>query len=181
MSKVMVMSAVMLALSSNASASLLQATKSTLLLRTECVNSRAAASDFLSSVKETISQINIEIMNWRGTYREIDESSSPESYFNDENKAKLLDADTFVRASEEMLRIQVKDLYADSSNQLPDAITSEIRKLRVTIAKLRMAIGNVLSIEAQLRTAEPVGKEDAQISNDFLSALKKATSNAYYH
>ncbi|EDK28850.1 hypothetical protein VSWAT3_21905 [Vibrionales bacterium SWAT-3] len=179
MSKVMVMSAVMLALSNNASASLLEAAQSTISLRTQCVSSHAATSIFLNSVEATISQINKEIMTWRETYREIDESSSPELYFDDVNTAKLLDADTFVRASEEMLRIQVTDLFADNATQLPDDIIAGLRRLRVTVAKLRMAIGNVLSIEVQLRPAKPT--DEAKVSNEFLTALKTATSNTYYH
>jgi hypothetical protein len=177
----MVMSAVMLALSNSASASLLEAAQSTTSLRTQCVSSRAATSTFLNSVEATIAQINKEIMSWRETYRQIDESPSPELYFDEANTTKLLDADTFVRASEEMLRIQVTDLFADNAAQLPDEIIAGIRKLRVTVAKLRMAIGNVLSIEAQLRPALSTNKAEAQISNEMLTALKTATSNTYYH
>ena len=180
MSKGLVMSALVLALSNNASASLIEAAHATTALHSSnalsCFNDQPIKS--IISAKEVINQ---ETQAWRNKYVEIDESPAPEMFFGPENMKMLNDADLFVRASEEMLRIQVESLFQANSNEISDSTLSAIRQLRVSIAKLRMSITNVLAIEKQLTPAVATTQNSFDMTADALQSLKAATENAYYN
>lgn len=183
MSKGFVMSALFLALSSNASASLVEATQATTTLRSG-VQGRVLncnAFDYVTAINEASKVINQETQKWREKYAEIDGSAAPELFFDETNMKQLNDADLFVRSGEEMLRIQVENLMAEHQNEIPDHTLAAIRNLRVSIAKLRMSVTNVLNIEKQLRPAIASNKASFDMSADAVQSLKTATENAYYH
>ncbi|TOA21071.1 hypothetical protein CGK32_19665 [Vibrio parahaemolyticus] len=185
MSKGLAMSAILLALSSNASASLVEATQATTTLRSSGVQGRSAlncdALDYVLAINEASKVINQETQKWRDIYAEIDSSAAPELFFDETNMKQLNDADLFVRSGEEMLRIQVENLMAEHQNEIPDHTLAAIRNLRVSIAKLRMSVTNVLNIEKQLRPAIASNKASFDMSADAVQSLKTATENAYYH
>ena len=169
MSKGLVMSAMFLALSSNASASLVEATQATTTLRSSSEQGRSVLEyntliSYVTAITTARSIIEQETQKWREKYAEIDESSAPEMFFDKANMKQLQDADLYVRAGEEMLRIQVENLMADHQNDIPAHTLVAIRQLRVSIAKLRMAITNVLNIEKQLRPAIAVNKASFVLS-----------------
>ncbi|MEE7773147.1 hypothetical protein ACXU77_22395, partial [Vibrio parahaemolyticus] len=99
------MSALFLALSSNASASLVEATQATTTLRSG-VQGRVLncnAFDYVTAINEASKVINQETQKWREKYAEIDGSAAPELFFDEANMKQLNDADLFVRSGEEML------------------------------------------------------------------------------
>lgn len=185
MSKGLIMSAMFLALSNNASASLVEATQATTTLRSSSVQDSSVLDyntlNYVTIITAARSSIEQEAQKWREKYAEIDESSAPEIFFNDANMKQLQDADLYVRAGEEMLRIQVENLMVEHQNDIPKHTLVAIRQLRVSIAKLRMAITNVLNIEKQLRPAIAVNKSSFDMSANALQSLKNATENAYFH
>lgn len=185
MSKGLVMSALFLALSSNASASLVEATQATTTLRSSGVQGRSVlncdALDYVLAINEASKVINQETQKWRDKYAEIDGSAAPELFFDEANMKQLNDADLFVRAGEEMLRIQVENLMSEHQNEIPDHTLAAIRNLRVSIAKLRMSVTNVLNIEKQLRPAIAINNATFDMSADAVQSLKTATEIAYYH
>lgn len=185
MSKGLVMSAMFLALSSNASASIVEATQATTTLRSTSVQGRSVLEcntlNYVHSLNASRAIIEQETRKWREKYAEIDESSAPEMFFDEANMKQLLDADLYVRSGEEMLRIQVESLMDEHQNEISNETLKVIRQLRVSIAKLRMAITNVLNIEKQLRPAIAVNKASFDMSADALQSLKNATENAYFH
>lgn len=184
MSKGFVMSAIVLALSSNASASLVEATQATTSLRTTGVGRSVLDCNtlsFVAAITAARKNIDQETQQWREKYAEIDGAAAPELFFDDVNMKQLRDADLYVRAGEEMIRIQVDNLMAEHNNEVPDHTLVEIRQLRVSIAKLRMSVTNVLNIEKQLRPASPLDKASFDMSSDAVQSLKSATDIAYYH
>lgn len=183
MSKGLVMSALFLALSSNASASLVEATQATTTLRLGVKGRDLShnAFDYASAINEASKVITQEAQIWREKYFEIDGSAAPELFFDESNMKQLNDADLFVRSGEEMLRIQVENLMAEHNNDIPDNTLATIRQLRVSVAKLRMAVTNVLNIEKQLRPAVAVDNASFDMSVDAVQSLKTATENAYFH
>lgn len=183
MSKGLIMGAILLALSSDAGASLVNAAQATTTLRSSGVQNRAMPNchAFNHAMNKASKVINQETQKWREIYAEIDNSSVPELFFDEMNMKHLNNADLFVRSGEEMLRIQVENLIAEHQDELPDHTLAAIRQFRVSIAKLRMSITNVLNIQKQLRPAIADNKASFDMSSDTLQSLKTATENTYYH
>lgn len=185
MNKGLVMSAMFLALSNNASTSLVETTKATSTLRSSCLQSRSVLDSntikYVTAITASRSVIEQETKNWHKKYADIDNSLTPEVFFDKTSMKQLKEADLYVRASEEMLRIQVESLMDEHQNNISERTLVAIRQLRVSIAKLRMTITNVLNIEKQLRPAIAVNKASFDMSSSALQSLKSATESVYFH
>ncbi len=179
------MSVLALALSTSANASLIEATQATNCLRSPsaaaCAYVSSAARDFVDAMDATIGEIQQEVRVWQERYRVIDESAAPELFFTATNVKHLEDADIAVRGFEQILRIQAESLIEERGTTLNDEVLATIRQVRISVAKLRMAISNVLQIEKQLRPAIASNKSSFDMNADALQSLKIATQNAYYH
>lgn len=90
---------------------------------------------------------------WRERYREIDESASPETYFDSESMVELDEANKFVRRTEANLKDLAENLVAEHGNEIPERDLTALRNLRISVSKLRSAITSVVGIELQLRPA----------------------------
>ncbi|WP_139130740.1 hypothetical protein [Salinivibrio sp. SS2] len=179
------MSALALALSASANTSLIEATQATSSLRSPSADSSAYLSsdkrDFVDAMNQTIGAIKAEAKVWNEHYRLIDESGTPEAFFTDMNVKHLEDADIAVRGFEQILRIQSELLVEERGETLGDEVFATIRQVRIAVAKLRMAISNVLKIKDQLRPAIASNKSIFDMNNNALQSLKVATQNVYYH
>ena len=187
MKKGLIMSAVMLALSGTASASLTGATYATANLSAHDVEHCASSNcntiqKFQEETAVNINAIHKEIVLWKQLYKEIDRSENPDMYFDKENMQKLNDAELFVSSSEEILRIQSETFTASLSDNADQTVVKLIRSTRIAVAKLRMAIENVAMIEKQLRSSKQTAYQAKfDMNPQALASLKNATVSTYFH
>lgn len=145
------MGLLLLTLSSSAVASLEEAETSPSMLSRDVLNCNSM--NFSLFAGEISRAIDGETSVWRERYREIDESDSPESYFDSESMVELDEANQFVRRTEANLKDLAENLVAEHGNDIPDRDLTALRNLRISVSKLRSAITSVVRIELQLRPA----------------------------
>ncbi|MBY4651935.1 hypothetical protein K6L10_07080 [Vibrio parahaemolyticus] len=146
------MGLLLLTLSTSAIASLEEAeTAPSILTRRDVLNCNSM--NFSLFANDIARAIDGETSVWRERYREIEESDSPESYFDSESMAKLDEANLFVRKIETNIKGLAENLVAEHGNEIPDRDLTALRNLRISIAKLRSSITSIVKIEEQLRPA----------------------------
>lgn len=145
------MGLLLLTLSGSAIASLEEAETAPSILSGDVFNCNAMNFSLFSG--EISRAIDVETRVWRERYREIDESDSPEAYFDNESMTKLDEANQFVRRTEANIKGLAENLVAEHGNEIPDRDLNALRNLRISISKLRSAITSVVRIELQLRPA----------------------------
>ncbi len=145
------MGLLLLTLSSSAVASLEETETAQSMLSGDVFNCNAM--NFSLFAGEISRAIDGETSVWRERYREIEESDSPESYFDRESMAKLDEANQFVRRTEANLKDLAENLVAEHGNEIPERDLTALRNLRISVSKLRSAITSVVGIELQLRPA----------------------------
>lgn len=148
------MGLLLLTLSSSAVASLEETETAQSMLSGDVFNCNAM--NFSLFAGEIARAIDGETSVWRELYREIDESDSPESYFDSESMTKLDEANQFVRRTEANIKGLAENLVASHGNEIPDRDLTALRNLRISISKLRSAIISIVKIEEQLRPAVAV-------------------------
>ncbi|SIO27677.1 hypothetical protein [Salinivibrio sp. ES.052] len=177
------MSALCLALSSNASASLIDAQQVAINydVSDEQLSSKGSHAAFTKAMAEAKQAIDEETKGWQEKYSEIESSDNPIQYFHAGNVAQLESTDLIVRGNEMMLRVQVEELFSKFGEKIPSEVALSIRQLRISVAKLRMSITNVMDMEKQLRPAISADKASFTMTPDALESMKAATKNAYFH
>ncbi|ELA8118289.1 hypothetical protein RGL59_004515 [Vibrio parahaemolyticus] len=145
------MGLLLLTLSSSAVASLEEAETAPSILSRDVLNCNSM--NFSLFAAEISRAIDGETSVWRERYREIDESDSPESYFDSESMVELDEANQFVRRTEANLKDLAENLVAEHGNDIPERDLTALRNLRISVSKLRSAITSVVRIELQLRPA----------------------------
>ncbi|EJG1787367.1 hypothetical protein BS059_RS22400 [Vibrio parahaemolyticus] len=143
------MGLLLLTLSSSAVASLEEAETAPSLLSRDVLNCNSM--NFSLFANEIARAIDGETSVWRERYREIEESDSPESYFDSESMMKLDEANQFVRKIETNIKGLAENLVAEHGTEIPDRDLTALRNLRISISKLRSAITSIVTIELQLR------------------------------
>lgn len=143
------MGLLLLTLSGSAIASLEEAETASSMLSRDVFNCNAMNLSLFAG--EIARAIDGETSVWRERYREIEESDSPESYFDSESMVKLDEANQFVRRTEANLKGLAENLVASHGNDIPERDLASLRNLRISVSKLRSAITSVVRIELQLR------------------------------
>lgn len=145
------MGLLLLTLSGSAIASLEEAETAPIILSGDVFNCNAM--NFSLFAGEISRAIDGETSVWRERYREIEESDSPESYFDRESMAKLDEANQFVRRTEANIKSLAENLVTDHGTEIQDRDLTALRNLRISISKLRSAITSIVKVEHQLRPA----------------------------
>ncbi|EHU0358673.1 hypothetical protein [Vibrio sp. A1-1] len=145
------MGLLLLTLSNSAVASLEEAETAPSMLSRDVLNCNSM--NFSLFANEIARAIDGETSVWRERYREIEESDSPESYFDSESMAKLDEANLFVRKIETNIKGLAENLVTDHGTEIPDRDLTALRNLRISISKLRSAITSIVKVEHQLRPA----------------------------
>ncbi|HBH7885607.1 TPA: hypothetical protein KDX58_004298 [Vibrio parahaemolyticus] len=145
------MGLLLLTLSNSAIASLEEAETAQRMLSRDVLNCNAM--NFSLFANEIARAIDSETSIWRERYREIDESDSPETYFDSESMVKLDEANQFVRKIETNIKGLAENLVEKHGNEIPDRDLIALRNLRISISKLRSAITSIVKVEHQLRPA----------------------------
>ncbi|MDF5361066.1 hypothetical protein P3687_22140 [Vibrio parahaemolyticus] len=146
---VFAMGLLLLTLGNSAIASLEEAETAPSMLSRDVLNCNAM--NFSLFANDIARAIDGETSVWRERYREIEESDSPESYFDSESMAKLDEANQFVRRTEANIKDLAENLVTDHGTEIPDRDLTALRNLRISISKLRSAITSIVKIEEQLR------------------------------
>lgn len=184
MSKGLIMSAVITALSGNASASVDSAFAATNNFRENPISrvSNMRVNENQGRIKQTqtvVNHIKEEIQRWRDLANDIEASENPVSFFSEEEVAELDRVDLYVRYGEQMLRLQYEDLVRHSKDK---KMVDSLKSLRKAIAQLRSSISNVVLLEKQYHPAKASEYvEQFDMSTEKLAMLKEATQAAYYH
>lgn len=179
MSKGLIMSAVIAALSGNASAYVDSAFAATTNFRENAIVRCNANQERIKQTQAVTRHITDEIQSWRELASEIEASKNPVSYFSSNEVEELARADLYVRSGEQMLRLQYDDLVRSIDDK---EMLDSLKSLRKAIAQLRSSISNVVLLEKQYHTAKASKYvEQFDMSAENLSMLKSATQTAYYH
>ncbi|ANW24305.1 hypothetical protein BA953_08780 [Vibrio coralliilyticus] len=174
------MSAIIAALGGNASASVGGTVGQAMDLRfgQPVVNLRSEDAESVATAAAIIDTLNTQISKLHELYREIESSTDPKSYFDDESVNELADADAIVRAFEEMLRIQYEGLVRKTGDTSNDAVVTA-KKIRRTVAKLRSSVTAFISMNNQLKTANLSDYQpQLEMTSDKVAMLKAATESA---
>lgn len=182
MKKGLIMSAIFMALSGTASASLTGATSAAQHLSQQSVTEWSAIETFFKSTGSNIAILDKETSEWQAKYYEINSSDSPEMFFDDESIEALQDADLYVRAAEQMLRIQCERFVIEFGEHVDPAVLNSLRDTRKSVAMLRKSVANIVRLEKQLRpsTGESKYVQKFDMTPENLAILKDATNRTYY-
>ncbi|MEZ9702312.1 hypothetical protein AB4455_25215 [Vibrio sp. 10N.261.46.E12] len=125
-----------------------------------------------------IGQLDDQTQKLREAYREIERSAHVESYFDNLTIDELFVANSCIREFEMILN--AKNCAMSCSFIVSGASVIQIMKqVRMSAAKLRRAIGDLMSVERQLRVASMNKYESSfEMTSDKVTKLKLATEAA---
>ncbi|WP_086774877.1 hypothetical protein [Vibrio coralliirubri] len=125
-----------------------------------------------------IGQLDGQAQKLREVYREIELSAHVESYFDSLTIDELFVANSCIREFEMILNAKY---YAMSGCVIVSgaSVMQIMKQIRMSAAKLRRVIGDLMSVERQLRVASTNKYESSfEMTSDKITTLKLATEAA---
>ncbi|MCG9642118.1 hypothetical protein L1D22_19945 [Vibrio sp. Isolate34] len=125
-----------------------------------------------------IGQLYDQTQKLREVYREIKRSAHVDSYFDNSTIDELFVANSCIREFEMILNAKY---YAMSCSVIVSgpSVMQIMKQVRMSAAKLRRAIGDLISVERQLRVASTNKYESSfEMTSDKVTKLKLATEAA---